>query len=78
MPRSKNPKKYWYAQKLLMQGKTIQKTRDELKNIFGSAISPNTLIEIKDTIEKSKLKKERGFPHTIGSIFTGKSFSNEE
>ena len=47
MPRSSDPEKDAYARSLLAQQLPISKIRKELKKLFGSAISPNRLIEFK-------------------------------
>ena len=54
MPREKNESKYAYARTLLESGWSIRKVQEELKRIFGSAISPNIL---------SSMGKE--FQHTV-------------
>ncbi|MHA1646183.1 MAG: hypothetical protein ACTSVU_04025 [Promethearchaeota archaeon] len=52
MPRTLDQGKLDYAQLLLKRNYSIQEVRKELKNIFGSAISPNTLIELKHKINQ--------------------------
>ena len=59
MPRSKDDNKYWYAEELLKTNLSIGEIRRQLTTLFGSAISPNQLLELKHELNKTSQKKKR-------------------
>lgn len=52
MPRPLNERKYNYAKTLLESNMSIRNVQSELKRIFGSAISPNRLLELKQSLHQ--------------------------
>ncbi len=69
MPRKIDPEKDAYAKTLLLQNLPIKKIRDELKNVFGSAISPNRLIKFKRDLKKSKEINGKNLHESIPFLF---------
>ena len=78
MPKVIDSKKYLYAKSLLSSDLTIHKIRLKLDDIFGSSISPNTLIQMKKELEQARNERDPTKTSNLKSIFSGRSSSKRE